>query len=180
MAAINDHVIDLIILDNNYIIDIHAGTISTQITVAGNLSVKGVWRRCDSVSYSKHREVSYTLHGEARRRLLAHRVIYAKYLHSLGEPGLTPECKVYHLNGDKRDNRISNLARGLQRDVNLHRFRGLGHKPVIGNHKLNVEDIKDIRTKAESGMKFSVIGQHYDISKGHVSDIVHKKIWKNV
>jgi hypothetical protein len=178
MAAINDHIIDLLLEDDRYNV-LCSGEIHTVITVAGNLSVKGIWRRCDSVSYSKHREVSYTVDG-VRYRLLAHRIIYAKYLKITGAKGLTPECKVYHLNGDKRDNNINNLKIGTQADVNLHRFQGLGHAPVIGNHKLNVEDIKDIRTKAESGMKFSVIGQHYDISKGHVSDIVHKKIWKNV
>ncbi len=180
MAAINDHAIDLLLLDDNYVVDVRAGIIVTRITVAGNLSVKGIWRRCDSVSYSKHREVSYTLHGEARRRLLAHRVIYAKYLHDLGEDGLTPECKVYHLNGDKRDNRIENLARGTQADVNLHRFRGLGHKPVIGNSRFNKGEIETIREFASKGVSVSLIAETFKTSKGHVSDIVNRKIWKSI
>ena len=46
--------------------------------------------------------------------------------------------------------------------------------------KLNKKDVLKIREMASNDMTYLKIGDTYHVSKGHISDIVNKKIWKHI
>ncbi len=97
-----------------------------------------------------------------------------------GEP---PEGHVAaHLNGDRKDNRLLNLAWVTPEENEQHRFlhgtiaKGEKH----GAAKFEEEDILWIRAAAKRGVSWAKIAKRYQAGKRTISHIVHRRTWYHI
>lgn len=98
--------------------------------------------------------------------------------------GLCPDGMEFrHLDGNKQNNRIGNLAWGTQEqnrdDIRRHHGsyqRGEDHSQRV----LGEQDVLEIRRRCSAGETQRSVGEDYGIGDGHVSLIVHRKIWSHI
>lgn len=90
------------------------------------------------------------------------------------------ECR--HLDGNKTNNRISNLAWGTHsenmHDRVLHGTSCRGEKNGIA--KLKATDVLEIRRRAESGEPHRAIASDFHIARVTVSGIKNRHNWKHI
>ena len=127
-----------------------------------------------SLTTSKYKCISVIDDSGKVRRLLVHRIIWAKY----GNAPLSDELTINHKDGNKLNNCIDNLEQVTQGENILHRFRVLRHKPVIGNCKITKEQAEEIRKLREQGWKYKDLMKKFNVGKTTISYVVNKKIWK--
>lgn len=91
------------------------------------------------------------------------------------------ECR--HLDGNKRNNAVGNLAWGTPEqnrdDIRLHHGsyqRGVDHSQA----ELSESDVLNIRRLYSDGELQRVIADTYGVSVGHVSMIVNRKTWRHI
>lgn len=93
-----------------------------------------------------------------------------------------PEAQAAHGDGDKSNNRLSNLrwatARDNQADVDRHGNRCRG-SDVCGA-VLSEGDIPKIRSRIKAGHSCTEIAGDYDVSVSTISLIKRNRIWKHV
>lgn len=89
---------------------------------------------------------------------------------------LLSEEHVHHIDGNKRNNELSNL-RVIRRDrhVSLH-FQGEQH-PLA---RLTETDVREIRQRYEQGETQTSLGQHFGVSQSNIWCIIHRKSWAHV
>lgn len=143
-----------------------------------------VYRDGRVVSNSTGREVGYTTDsgyrcisvkcGKNCRKINIHRLVWAVY----GDKPLTESLVINHKNGICTDNRIENLELVTQATNNLHRFRVLKHKAVIGNKKIEKTVADEIRQLRSVGWKYTDLCKKFKLCKSTISYIVNNKIWK--
>lgn len=162
----NDIYISELLVDPNFEIR-HDGTIWTRITKTGKVSVANVWRQA-----GHGRKGYYTLHYKGRK-IQIHRIIYAKF-----KGNLEPDLVVNHIDANGYNNDPANLELVTQSTNNYHRFNREGKPPVMGNARLDWEKVRTIRDLHKLvGVPYSRIAIGFNISKGHVSQIVNNEIW---
>jgi hypothetical protein len=90
------------------------------------------------------------------------------------------ECR--HLNGDKDDNRLENLAWGTRSENASDRFRhgtGLcGEK--VHTAVLTPEKVREIRSRASAGESYVSLGRVFGVTDVMISNIARGKNWKHV
>jgi hypothetical protein len=146
----------------------------------GRNKILGPWRLLKPVLRTDgYLFVWLYLNGKKTKHLIHHLVADA----FLPPKGPT-DTVVRHLNDNKLDNRVENLARGTRSD-NLHDASRNGRSwPKGESHygaKLTEENVREIRrlyatgnfTQAELGLQFGV-------SKAAICDIVRRKTWKHI
>jgi len=115
---------------------------------------------------------------------MAHRLLWETFV------GPIPKgLQINHKNGDKQDNRLSNLEVVTASENTRHKFRTLGHKPPNnpsfgvknGSAKLNEKTVRNIRKLYRT----SIPNQHHLAAKFGVCQrtinlIVRKKTWGHV
>ena len=141
------------------------GEILTRISLQGHLTSN--FRKANTPWNLGYETVRFKNH-----RLLVHRVIFRKFG---GE--LIAGLHINHINGITNDNRISNLEQITPRENQLHKYRVLGNKGVIGNPKISYEIAKEIRQDRNNGMKYSAIMAKYGLAKSTVGYIINNKTW---
>jgi len=114
------------------------------------------------------------------RRMLVHRAVALAFLPA-PEPGQT---YVRHLNGNRLDNRVENLAWGTPTDNSRDALRH-GRTPRgqrNGMSKLNPETIRAIR-KAATGpapLSYRQLAKQYGLALGTVGRIIRREMWGHV
>lgn len=167
VLATNDSFIEDLINDSNYQIN-SDGSILTLITTTGKISVGGNWRFLSvRTTRNGYADIAYK-----NKKLLLHRVVYRKFIGPLNDT-----LTINHKDGNPLNNNISNLELVSQSENNTHRFRVLGHKPVYGNTVIIFDIADEIREKKKQGLTHKQLCQEYNLSKGHISEIVNNKIW---
>lgn len=143
-----------------------------------------------SVNQGGYEHVSFQTEGR-RRSVRVHRAIYEAW-HGPIPDGLT----INHLNGDKRDNRPSNLeactvlenvrhaaATGLMPTGKRNGAWTQPHTVKRGSQKKNTPlkeaDIPVIREMADHGVKQTTIARKYGVSKYCIHLIVKGKTWRH-
>lgn len=166
LVCTNDHLVYELINNQNY--EVRAdGTVWTKITKTGKISIHNVWRQAGSA------RKGYWTVKYFGTMLQVHRIIFAKF-----KGPLSFDLVVNHLDDNGYNNLPDNLELVTQSRNNYHRFRKDGGKPpVMGNKVLDWDKVRIIRGLNQSGVSHSEIGKIYDISKGHVSQIVNRQIW---
>lgn len=121
--------------------------------------------------------VKLTIDGRVKR-IRVHLLVAMFYL------GDRPQgCdQIRHLNGNKADNRASNLKWGTaksnaaDRDAHATTYRGSRHHSA----KLNEKDVTTIRCRAKNGETYASISNDYPVGPTVISEIARGKIWKAV
>lgn len=112
-------------------------------------------------------------------------VLVRKYIHRLVLETLCShpqQAQCRHLNGDKQDNRLENLAWGTAQqnyqDKLLHGTATLGERN--SQAKLSEENVCSIRKLAADGISTIDIAEKLGISRQNVRLIVRRKRWSHV
>lgn len=113
------------------------------------------------------------------RHIPFHRLqAYQKY----GEKALIEGVEVRHYNGKSLDNSWDNILIGSPRDNQLDRSAESRMQHSLNAAKklrrFSIEQVRDMRDMKEAGVILRVIGEKYGIGKGHVSDLVNNKFYK--
>lgn len=165
----NDKYVAELVNDVNYYVS-PEGRVETRITTTGKVSIKNIWRQAGYISYG-YNTVTY-----GGKKLRVSRIVYLKYLSGIKNlPVLTPQLMVGHLDGNILNDSITNLFAAPQAGINLRRFTR--KPPVMGNTKLTWILVKTLRLAKKHGSTHKQLAEQFNISKGHVSEIVNNKIW---
>jgi hypothetical protein len=86
---------------------------------------------------------------------------------------------VNHLDGDKTNNKVENLAWATLRENNAHsahkRFATTNPRRAM---KLTIENVREIRTAHAAGEISSAIGKRFNVSPATVRGIVYGRSWQ--
>lgn len=127
----------------------------------------------------KYYRVQLSRDGKLKKFLVSRLVA----LHFLKNPKNLPE--VNHKNGDKSNNKVSNLEWCTTSENILHAFR-TGLKYMTRGEKcswskLTKEQVLDIRLRWKLKMyNMREIADHFKINKTTVWKIIHRKIWRHI
>lgn len=115
-----------------------------------------------------------------RRDAAAHRLVWK---HFYGE--IPREMVINHKNGNKQDNRPSNLEVVTTAENNIHAFRVLHTRNGKGvnhsQHKIQDEDVRTIRNlRNRHGLRLKVIAGIFGVSEATVCVIAKGKHWSHV
>ena len=111
-------------------------------------------------------------------KVYVHRVVLASFVRAPLEGE-----QASHLNGDRADNRLSNLRWERARDNNSrkveHGTLGAGEK--MGTSKLTPQSVLEIRSRyALGGISQRALARQYGISQRQVLSIVKRRSWVNL
>lgn len=156
---------------------------------AYEVSVDGVVRRCQGLRCRRNRILApfvrtngyaqiLLYQGGKRRRFGVHQLVALAFL----GPKPSPQHEVAHLDGQRLNNHVSNLAWLLhsenERHKDLHGTRLRGSQ--IGNAKLTEAQVVLIRQALAVGIRQCALAQTYGVSDSTVSLIARAKTWRHV
>ncbi len=93
---------------------------------------------------------------------------------------------VNHIDGDKRNNNVTNLEWSTTSENNKHAYKlGLSKTPILrgergGNSKLTEKEAIKIIILRKSGMKIKEIGDMFRVTDTTVSNIYSGKTWSHL
>jgi hypothetical protein len=165
---INDFAIKVMCENPDY--RIHAdGTIHTLITVTGKKSVKGFWR----LLFNNYDRSGYVRVRYQSKYYPLHRIIAQKFI------GEIAGLEVNHKDGNPGNNHVSNLELVTRSENQIHSYRVLGRKPVMGNAKINQEKANEIRLLLSQGIPAADLAKNYGVGTTTISYIKTNKIWRD-
>jgi YesN/AraC family two-component response regulator len=164
---LNDFAIKVLCENPNY--DIRPdGKIFTLITRTGKKSATNTWReQVPNAKADGYLRIKYDY-----RDLYLHRIIAQKFIGDLN--GL----QVNHIDGNPRNNHRNNLELVTASENLIHSYKMLGRRPNYGNSKISQEIAEFIRELHSKGILQKDLAKQFNISTGHVSEIISGKIWK--
>ena len=125
------------------------------------------WREINTSVTDEEGYVNLRYRNKNLRRC---RIMYANFVGALSQ-----DLIVNHKNSIGNDDSPENLELITQSGNNTHRF--LSKPAVIGNCILNWEIVDQIRAEKLAGATHKALALKFDISKGHISEIVNHRIW---
>lgn len=94
------------------------------------------------------------------------------------------EIHIRHLNGNSKDNSVGNIGIGSASDnfMDIPKEKRIKNAKYAASFikKFSDDDIHDIRNMRKDGFTYKKIGLKYNSSKGHICDIINKKIYKDI
>lgn len=138
-------------------------------------SKNGKWLKLN-IDSSGYLQVTLCKDGYYYPKLVHHLVLEA----FIGKRPVSMECR--HLDGDKKNNKISNLKWGTKRENGKDAAKHGTHKgEKSGVAKLTKQDVKSIFNMYwNKNYNKSEIAQQFNITSGHVRRIINKKTWKHI
>ncbi len=106
-----------------------------------------------------------------------HRLIVMTFIGQIGK-----NLQVRHLDGNKSNNMLSNLAIGTAKENGEDSVR-LGVQPFGSSHgmaTLKEDDVKKIRARAAVGESQKMIATDFNIHPSTVYKIIRRKLWNHV
>lgn len=136
-----------------------------------------VWRDCiDGVAGDGYRAVRLTHNGRCVARYV-HRLILEAFVCPC-PPGM--ECR--HLDGNRTNNRLDNLAWGTpcQNTGDKRRHGTVKRGEGIGTAKLTVGDIEEMRRMRAAGVPRGEIAERFGVQPTQVSRVVLGSNWQHI
>jgi len=110
------------------------------------------------------------------KQMKVHRAVASAFL------GEQPDgCEVAHLDGNQRNNSISNLAYVTAVENNGHKVMH-GTQPVgekVWCAKLTADDAKAIRAQYPD-LSYAKLAEKYNVSVGSIVQVVKRRSWKHI
>jgi hypothetical protein len=141
---------------------------------------------CKKIALRKKRHGYLSAHlcrDAVRRDTAVHRLIWEAF-----NGPIPPNLQINHKNGERTDNRLSNLELCTVSGNALHKFRVNGyvkeHYPQPGTRngsaKLTDDDVRKIRKLHAEGMIQREIGAIFGVSQVMIGKIVRRDNWQHV
>ena len=108
--------------------------------------------------------------------------VHVAVLESFSGPRPSPKHHAAHLNGNRTDNRIENLAWVTAKENMRHRdehnttLHGVDHHSV----KLNPEKVIQIRNLHSQGLSMAELGRMFGVNETSIGKIIKRKTWQRV
>ena len=114
-----------------------------------------------------------------RRQVLVHRLVATAFIGAIGDGS-----EINHKDGDKRNNRVSNLEI-VTRSENIRHAMKTGLMRLNGEDnpaaKLTAEQVRQIRATYTSGGKgYTAFAREFGVSREVIRDIIKGRTWKGV
>lgn len=111
-----------------------------------------------------------------RKQIKLHRAVAQAFF------GPCPDgCEVAHLDGNQKNNAVSNLAYVTPKENNRHKVAH-GTQPVgekIWCSKLKPDEVIAIRAQYPS-LSYAKLAKKYNVSTGSIVQVVKRKSWKHI
>jgi len=130
---------------------------------------KGLWLR-SAVNIYGYKQVVLTKPDKSRRTMSIHRLVATTFL------GDGDGLQVNHKNGIKLDNSVDNLEWCTQEENLKHAHR----TGLISHRSLSPEQVREVRSLLESGIKNIVIARQLNLEQSLISKIKTGTIYKDV
>ena len=108
-------------------------------------------------------------------KYLVHRLV-AQYF--IPNPNNLPVVR--HLDGDKENNDVSNLAWGTHSDNESDKKNHGTYYTRITNSNLSLDDIEDIKVFKKLGARTNDLAKAYGVGRHAISNIVKGKTWSHL
>lgn len=118
-----------------------------------------------------------TMANNKRMHMYSPRIVWMYY-----NGGIPKGHVIDHINGNKSDNRITNLEPVTNKE-NRVRAKRLFQYWVGENNsmsKITERDVKEIRSMKSRGAKSKDVANIYNMSTGQINDIAARRAWKHV
>lgn len=121
--------------------------------------------------------VRLTDNNGKRRRVLVHKLVLEAFASKRPK-----EMQARHLDGDKRNNSISNLAWGTAKENADDRERhGMtAHGENHRNSKMTSDAVSRMRALNKSGKSYSSLARTFDLEKSTVRMICLRRAWSHI
>lgn len=131
--------------------------------------------RTNSSSNNGYPMVNLKRNGIVKHSLV-HRLVANAFI-----PNQDNKPTVNHIDGNKKNNNVSNLEWATRSEQNIHasklglkKFQGIHHS----QHKLNESQVIIIRDYAKNGT--IVNGSDYGVTQMTIRDIINRRSWKHI
>lgn len=129
----------------------------------------------------------YDHNGKLYRGLVHQLQAFLKYGDAIFTEKIN-DIHIRHLNGNPLDNSWENIALGSQSDNCMDipedkriKAASIASKAAtIITRGFHAEDVRRIRKAKEQGASLSELSKEFGKSKGHLSDIINRKIYKDI
>lgn len=124
--------------------------------------------------------VTLTDTNRKQRICLVHRLVLTLFVGPCPE-GM--ECR--HLDGNAKNNNVANLQWATHLvnslDMALHGTQAHLRGELNGYHKLEDDDIRDIRKRyAAGGVTQKALAEEYETTKSNIAHIIHRRTWWHI
>ncbi len=143
-------------------------------------------RRIIAGTVSRRGYVRVKLHNDSGdRSLMLHRVVFEAFEHPIPD-----NMTINHIDGNKLNNRLSNLECVTMRENNIHAYKtGLRVQPLgvirnrgsqNGNSVLTEDKVRCIKTALKNGVKAKELARQYSVAVSTVFGIKRGARWSHV
>ena len=127
----------------------------------------------------RHGYLQISLYCNGQKQRTVHRVVWEAF------KGKIPvELQINHIDGNKRNNALSNLELATPSENRVHSFKigtsKTGHGSRSPQHKLTEEIVLAIRKGHALGEAQKALGQRYGVTQSAVSYVVNRKVWRHI
>jgi hypothetical protein len=140
------------------------------------IGVRGKPLSCN-IGTNGYFKVSITCNGKRVVTEVHKLVAYQKFGESVFDDGV----HIRHLNGHPLDNRWDNIALGTVSENSMDRDKKtrlrVARQAAAVKRRFTMDTIRDIRRKREQGYTLQNLADEFESTKGHMSDIVNRKLY---
>ena len=170
----------ILLIWKELIIQKHFKYIDYMCDIEGNIySLKTNKYLTAGINSAGYRVVTLT-HNKVRKQYRVHRFIMEAFLNR----EIKQEYVINHIDGDKSNNKLSNLEEITYSDNTKHAVRLGLMKPQLGENNgmsfLTEDCVRNIIRNIQQGYDNSVIAEEFKIEDKHVSLIRNKKRWEHI
>lgn len=125
-----------------------------------------------------HHRRGYNYVQQAKRIGLVHRIVAETFI-----PNPLNKLEVNHIDGDKKNNHVSNLEWATRSENMKHHYRNKRYKlhgSLNSQAKLTEAIVSNIKKRLLAGETGTSLATEYGVAHGRIYDIKHGRSWSHV